>query len=308
MRTLNYIILILLATLATTAFNACRDKNKSDESEQPHVIRSNDELKLSAQDTLAVLQQLKNSLSDLTNEINDGFDDITRFEQTLDSTDISQLQSSKRAKLRNDILLAKNDIQEKRRKLAELEHDLSNLDEQSKDEVEETINNLRQQLDLQKARVDQLSAKLHPSKPKPKAHNDISDSTSLANQPSDATQISLNEENNNNEQSEMLNNEVNECYYTIGSRNELKNHKIIDSEFLKKTKVIQSSNILASYFTKADKRTLNEITIPGKKVTVLTNHDLHSFSIEETGNITIIKILNPALFWEYSNYLVVETE
>ena len=307
MRTLSKFTLSLLA-IVVVAFSSCRDMEKSDESDQPQVIRSNDELKLSAQDTLAVMQQLKNSLSDLTNEINDGFDDITRFEQTLDSTAISQLQPSKRAKLRNDIMLAKSDIQEKRMKLDEFEHDLSNLDEQSKDEVEETINNLRQQLDLQKVRVNQLSAKLHPSTPKPKVHSDIADSTSLANQPSDATKISLEEENKNNEHSEMLNNEVNECYYTIGSRNELKNHKIIDSEFLKKTKVIQSSNILASYFTKADKRTLNEITIPSKKVMVLTSHDLHSFSIEETGDITIIKILNPALFWEYSNYLVIQVE
>ena len=106
----------------------------------------------------------------------------------------------------------------------------------------------------------------------------------------------------------MLSNELNECYYVISDRNDLKNHKIIDSEFLRKTKVMQSGNLLISYFTKADKRTLNEILIKSKKVTLITNHDQHSYSIEETEDMTIIKILDPAAFWEYSNYLVVQVE
>ena len=144
---------------------SCRDKDKSDESDQPQVIRSNDELKPSAQDVLTAPQQLKSSLNDLTNEINDGFDEITSFEQSFDESDISQMPQSKRAKLRNNILLAKNDIQEKRRRLAELEDDLSDLNEQDKADMAQTITNLRQQLDLQKAKVDQLSAKLQSSSP-----------------------------------------------------------------------------------------------------------------------------------------------
>lgn len=308
MRTLRYIILSLLTIMVATVFTACRDKNKSDEDDRPQVIRSNDELKPSAQDVLTAPQQLKSSLNGLANDINDGFDEITSIEQTIDDTDISQLSQSKRAKLRNNILLMKSTIQDRRKTLSDLEDDLENLDEKSKVEAEQTINNLRQQLDFQKTRINQLSAKLNYSAPKPKNHVEATDSIVVNNQSTETAQKVTEQENQQKEQREMLNKELNECYYVIGSREELKNRKIIDSEFLKKTKVMQSGNLLISYFTKADKRTLSEITIPSKKFTIITNHDQSSFSTEETEDKTIIKILDPASFWEYSNYLVVIIE
>ncbi len=308
MRTLRYFILSLLTIMVATVFTACRDKNKSDEDDHPQVIRSNDELKPSAQDVLTAPQQLKSSLNGLANDINDGFDEITSIEQTIDDTDISQLSQSKRAKLRNNILLMKSTIQDQRKTLSDLEDDLENLDEKSKAEVEQTINNLRQQLDFQKTRINQLSAKLNYSAPKPKNHDEATDSIVVNNQSNETAQKVTEEEHQQKEQREMLNKELNECYYVIGSREELKNRKIIDSEFLKKTKVMQSGNLLISYFTKADKRTLSEITIPSKKFTIITNHDQSSFSTEETEDKTIIKILDPASFWEYSNYLVVIIE
>lgn len=306
MRTLSKLILSLLA-IVVVAFSSCRDKDKNDKSDQPQVIRSNDELKPSAEDVLTAPQQLKSSLNALTNEINDGFDDITRFEQTLDTTDLSLLSQNKRAKLRNNILLAKNAIQERRRMLANIEDDLNDLDEQGRVEVAQTITNLRQQLDLQKAKVDQLSAKLHSSTSKPKVTKERSDST-VVNAPPEETQVAPEEEIKKKEQAELLNNELNECYYAIGTRSDLKTHKIIDSEFLKKTKVMQSGNLLLSYFVKADKRTLNEIPIKSKKVNILTTHDPQSFAIEEAEDMTIIKIIDAATFWEYSNYLVVQVE
>ncbi len=308
MRTLRYIILSLLTIMVATVFTACRDKNKSDEDDQPQVIRSNDELKPSAQDVLNAPQQLKSSLNALANDINDGFDEITSIEQTIDDTDISQLSQSKRAKLRNNILLMKSTIQDRRKTLSDLEDDLENLDEKSKVEAEQTINNLRQQLDFQKTRINQLSTKLNYSAPKPKNHDEATDSIVVNNQSNKTAQKVTEEEHQQKEQREMLNKELNECYYVIGSREELKNRKIIDSEFLKKTKVMQSGNLLISYFTKADKRTLSEITIPSKKFTIITNHDQSSFSTEETEDKTLIKILDPASFWEYSNYLVVIIE
>ncbi len=309
MRAFNCLILtLLLATMATT-LTACRDKGNSDESDAPQVISSNDELKPSAEDVLTAPQQLKSSLNALTGEVNDGFDEITQLEQELEDTDISQLSQSKRAKLRNNVLLMKNAIQEKHKMLADIEDDLDDLEDNDKVEMAHTISNLRQQLDLQKARINQLSSKLQSSQPKPKVKSEAPDSAQLVatkKQP-EATPATP-EENQQKEQREMLSNELNECYYAIGTRSELKSHKIIDSEFMKKTKVMQSGNLLISYFTKADKRTLNEIPVASKKVTLITSHDPQSYSIEETDEKTIIKILNPTAFWEYSNYLVVQVE
>lgn len=307
MRTLKYAILSLLAIVVTTAFTACGGKDNSDSDSSPEVIRSNDELKPSAQDVLTALQQLKITINEITNEINDGFDEITTLEQTIDTIDISQLSQNKRAKLRNDILLKKNAIQDRGKQLSDVEDDLSYIDEKNKTEIEQLINNLRKQLDLQKSMIDHLSSRLNPSGKKAKGNTNITDSTTVNNQPPE-TMPNTQEKDVDMKQREQLNNELNECYYVIGTREVLKNHKIIESEFLNKTKVMQSGNLLISYFTKADKRTLNEISIPGKNVKLLTTHDAQSFSKEENGDLTIIRILDPVAFWEYSNYLVVQVE
>ena len=77
MRTLNFFIFSLIAFMAVTSLTACRDKDKSNDEEQPQVIRSNDELKPSAQDVLTAPQQLKSTLNTLTSDVNDGFDERT---------------------------------------------------------------------------------------------------------------------------------------------------------------------------------------------------------------------------------------
>ncbi len=309
MKTLNHLLLALLVIMAATSLAACRDKEKSDAEEQPHVIRSNDELRRSVSDTLDIVQQQKNVLTVLTGEVNDAMDEIARIEQIIDSADASQLSSNKRSKLRNDILLMKNNIQEKRKKLTEIESALGGgIDEQNESSIMQNISNLRQQLDLQKLMLNHISARLHATSKTSKAPSAIADSTHVAKQLTEAAQNVQQEDIKQKEQRDMLADELNECYYVIGTRDELKNHKIIDSEFIKKTKVMQSGNLLMSYFTKADKRTLNEISIPGNTVTLLTNHDPQSFVKEETDNMTVIKILDASLFWEYSNYLVVQIE
>lgn len=307
MRMTNCLAVTLIALLATTACTACRDKDKSLDSDQPRVIRSNDELKPpTPHDSIAGAERLKQSLNIITNEINDCFDDITHFEQALDTTQFSQLPQNKRARLRNNILQMKNDIQEKRKQLTSIENELDNIDDASKGDLAIIINNLRQQLNLQKQRIDHLWDKLHS--PVEKAQTAATDSLMAASHPTETTQAPTIEKPLNNEQDEMLSDEANQCFYTSGTREELTSRKIINSEFLKKTKVMQSSNILATYFTKADKRTLNEVTIHSKNVTLLTNHDAQSFSIVVKNDNTVITILNPALFWEYSNYLVVLTQ
>ena len=71
---------------------------------------------------------------------------------------------------------------------------------------------------------------------------------------------------------------------------------------------MQNSNIMYSYFTKADKRTLNEVNLHSKKAKVLTNHDKRSYSLENVGGIMVLKIYDQDLFWQTTNYLVVQVD
>jgi len=112
------------------------------------------------------------------------------------------------------------------------------------------------------------------------------------------------------EESRQLTHEVNNlntCYYVIGSKKELKAHKIIESGFLRKTKILEG-DFEMSYFTKADRRTLNDIPLHSNKAELLTNHPKDSYELVDHGGTKTLHILNANRFWEKSNFLVVKID
>lgn len=74
---------------------------------------------------------------------------------------------------------------------------------------------------------------------------------------------------------------------------------------MKKTRVMEG-DFTQSYFTKADKRTLNRIALHSKKAEIMSRHPSGSYVIEDEGGQKVLKITNPSRFWELSNYLVVK--
>ena len=100
---------------------------------------------------------------------------------------------------------------------------------------------------------------------------------------------------------------LNTCYYVIGSKKELKANKIIETGFLRKTKILQG-DFEMSYFTKADRRTLSEIPLHSNKAQLMTNHPSDSYEIVDHGNGKVLHILNAARFWEKSNFLVIKID
>ena len=103
-----------------------------------------------------------------------------------------------------------------------------------------------------------------------------------------------------------LNNELNVCYYVVGSKKELKKNKIIQTGFLRKTKIMEG-DFERSYFTKADKRTLSLIALHSKKADVLSKHPAGSYQIVEDANgLKSLKITDSSRFWELSNFLIVK--
>ena len=241
----------------------------------------------------------------LFNEVSEGLNDIKRMEQIVSSVNLNSETSEKKDQMLND----------RQRRLLELEQKLSSAEaansynENDRKSMLQTISNLKQQLEDQQTRIDNLTAKLEAANATINDLNNKVDSLSSANSSVTAENSRIREENQrSNEEVTRLTNQQNECFYAIGSKKELKNHKIIDTGFLRKTKVMQSSNIMHSYFTKADKRTLNEIPLHSKKAKVLTNHDSSSYTIEDVNGMKVLKITNKDLFWKYTNYLVVQVD
>lgn len=105
--------------------------------------------------------------------------------------------------------------------------------------------------------------------------------------------------------------ELNTAYYAFGTRKELIAENIISRTggFLgigKTNKV--AGNLNTSYFTKIDITKTKEITISGKKPSLITSHPADSYTLTGQGNLYKLVISDYNKFWSASRHLVIEIE
>ena len=322
MKTINfYTIAILL--IAALALMGCNNKEEGKSSSQGSIAVISDSTMIDddgdLRDSLNMAREYMNSLSTLVNEVSDGLNEIKEMERIVSTGSFNDETGDRKEQIRNDILLIKSSIQDRMNRLAELEEKLTRAEatrtyniynDSERKTMLETIANLKMQLTQQQEMIDDLTAKLNAAHTTIKNLNEKVDSLNTVNTHAIIEKQKAKEEAQKAQQEMIqLNNELNECFYAIGSKKELKDHKIIETGFLRKTKVMQNSNIMRSYFTKADKRTLNEINLHSNKAKVLTNHDKQSYSIDQTASgMKVLRIHNQDLFWQYTNYLVIQVD
>lgn len=109
------------------------------------------------------------------------------------------------------------------------------------------------------------------------------------------------------ERSEQLTTELNKCYYVYATKSELKKANIIETGFLRKTKILPD-DFEQQFFQTADKSKLTTINTHSAKAKVLTAQPANSYVIEDVHGQKVVKITNPARFWEKSNYLVIQVD
>ncbi len=316
-----YTIAILL--IAALALMGCNNKEEGKSSSQGSIAVISDSTMIDddgdLRDSLNMARDYMNSLSTLVNEVSDGLNEIKEMERIVSAGSFNDETGDRKEQIRNDILLIKSSIQDRMNRLVELEEKLTRAEatrtyniynDSERKTMLETIANLKMQLTQQQEMIDDLTAKLNAAHTTINNLNEKVDSLNAVNTHANIEKQKAKEEAQKAQQEMIqLNNELNECFYAIGSKKELKDHKIIETGFLRKTKVMQNSNIMRSYFTKADKRTLNEINLHSNKAKVLTNHDKQSYSIDQTASgMKVLRIHNQDLFWQYTNYLVIQVD
>lgn len=121
---------------------------------------------------------------------------------------------------------------------------------------------------------------------------------------------SLNQANNQNEylkeQNYQQDKQLNEVYYLVASKKELKVSGILKTGFLKKKK-IDNENVDKSKFIKRDIRNLKTITINSKSPRILTNNPASSYTLTKGDDGTsTLTITNPNSFWKVSRYLIIQ--
>lgn len=281
-----------IAVASLCILSACHNKSENTES-QVQAPTTADSLRVALAD--------QDSLLSLMNEVADGMAQIKQMENILSSSnDLTAESSDRRQQIRNDMQVIQQTLQMRRDRLAELEKKIQNSSSNNAT-LQKSIATLKQQIADQESTIGQLRGELE------KAHIHIEQLT--ANVDSLNTEVaSVTAAKDQAEQTATtLTNELNTCYYAIGNKNELKDNKIIETGFLRKTKIMEG-DFDRNFFTRADKRTLTQIDLNSTKAEVLTNQPAGSYSIDDLNGHKVLRITNPALFWSLSNYLVIKID
>ena len=262
-----------------------------------------DSINAALQDSINTANAERDSLIDLMNDISEGMTQIKELEDIVSVNNLSSETPDRKKQLRDDIVLIQQSINKHKARLEDLEKRLKQSANYN-GKMEKTVASLKRQLEEQQSTINDLTNQLAAAHIQIKSLNQSVDSLNTVNQ------AVVKEKEAAQEQSKNLTNEVNNlntCYYVVGSKKELKANKIIESGFLRKTKILQG-DFEMSYFTKADRRTLNEIPLHSKKAQLMTNHPKDAYDIVEIEGSKVLRITNPARFWEKSNFLVVKID
>lgn len=279
----------LLLTVAI-AMAACTGNNRATDSE---VQRERDSLQ-------RIIDQKDMELNDImgtVNEVQEGIRRISEAEGRVTIADASPEGASTREVIRENMDFIASAMEQNRELITQLKEKLRNSTFNA-DKLQKTIENLQAQVEEQTARIQELEAQL--------AEKDAQ----LAEQ---GEQInSLNENVNtltadNKAKAQTVasqDKELNTAWFVFGTKNELKEQKILSSG-----DVLKSGDFNKDYFTQIDIRTIKEIKLYSKNAKVLTTHPAGSYKLikDDQGQYEI-SISNPTKFWSVSKYLVVQVK
>lgn len=253
-------------------------------------------------DSLRTALANQDSLLVLMNDVADGMAQIKQMENILSTTNnLSAESKDRRQQIRNDMLMIQQTLQARRDRLAELEKKLQNSSSNNST-LQKSIQTLKKQISDQEGTIESLRKELS------NANIHIEHLTANIDSLNTAVASVTAAKEEVEQVASDLTNELNTCYYAIGSKSELKEHKLIETGFLRKTKIMPE-DFEQSYFTMGDKRTLTSIDLHSKKAKVLTNQPSDSYTIEEAPNGTkVLKITSPARFWSVTNFLVIQVD
>lgn len=282
--------LIAIGITGILVLSGCSDKKKLEDAQQ-----QNDATRAELLEAVNDRDQLLS----LVNEISTGMDQIKQLENILSVSGGSETPGQ-RDQIKSDIAAIQQTLQQRREKLAELEKKLSASSVANAD-LKKTISSLRSQIDSQASEIASLRANLNEAAGKIGELDAAVDSLNTT-----VTTVTA-ERDSTKQQNTIISNELNQCFYAIGTKSELKENKIIETGFLRKTKLMKG-DFDQSFFTTADKRTLTTIDLNSNKAEVLTNQPAGSYVITEANGHKVLRITNPVAFWSLSNYLVIKID
>ena len=267
-------------------------------SKTPQVSEDNAEaLKEATKEELEQAVSDRDELLSLVNDISDGLNQIKTLEGIV-AVGKAETPNQKQ-QIRQDIASIQEALEQRKQRLEELEKKLSSS-KMYTNKLQSTITSLKNQIEEQRKEIERLTGELTSANERIGV---------LGNQVDSLTTTVAGVTDQRDEarrQATDLTNELNFCYYAIGSDKELKEHNIVQGGgFLRKSKLMEGEFDQA-FFTKSDKRSLTRIALYAKKAEVLTKQPKDSYVIEDENGNKVLRITNAEKFWKTTNYLVVK--
>lgn len=289
---LNGIILVVIAGVALGACSGGTDASGEKAQESLMDISRNE---------LATAVSERDELLSLVRDIAEQTEKIRQMEHILDMTrEASAENATRRRRILGDIAKIQQTLRDRRSRLAVLEEKMKESALYSED-LQGTIDALRCQIDVRNAEIEGLRRELTDANVRIGELNCVVDSLTGT-----VAAVTV-EKDAATETSARLADELNQCYYVAATRSELKSHRIIETGFLRKTKLMKG-DFDRRFFTAGDKRELDSLNLYCRKAAVLTNHPAGSYEIiGKAGGITI-RIHDPDRFWSLTNYMVIQTD
>lgn len=258
--------------------------------------------------TQAVRDSLQQAMADqdsviaLFTELSDAMQQIKAVEGIVSTSDLQNGEIvNQRKRLRDDMTAIQQSIAKNREKLARLEERLAKSNSNNS-QLKRAITSLKNQIQAQQLTIRDLREELAA------ANIIIAELTSAQDSLKETVSQAMAAQEEAEQYALDATNELNRCYYVVGSKKELKDHNIIETGFMKKTKV-SPEDYETDYFTAVDKRDFTSLPLHSKKAQVMSGQPKDSYMLEtDAHGMKVLKITNPARFWSTSNYLVVKID
>jgi alpha-glucosidase (family GH31 glycosyl hydrolase) len=274
---------ILIAGFVLTTLVACDKLAKIAGMAQPE---ENTEIEAEpAEDQLQ--QQEVEQMAELINEVALCLDSIQEQEQMVTMMG----ESTPKAEILSKLRAFRETLERKKAEIARLTEETQS-DKKTITSLKKTIAYLNQQLEEKSARI----AKLEEAVKK----RDVK-IAELNNEVDDLTFETGKLRAQNQEQERRLN----EGYYIVGKKKELKELGLLSGGLFSKKRA-NYSNINNSTFTKVDIRNFNTLVIASKSPKLVTEKPASSYTLTKNGDGTsTLTITNAKEFWEASPYLII---
>ena len=238
----------------------------------------------------------------LFNEVSDGFRQINEAENRLavQSGTMESAPASARDKVKADLAFIQSRMKENKELIAELQKKLKNSNYKSA-QLKKAVESLTAELAAKTDEVKALQVELAAKNIKVKELDEAVESLT-------AIKEELTAQNSESQQT-IANQDkaLNAAWFVIGTKKELKEHKILSNTGLfKKGDVMEDAGFNKDYFTQVDIRNTNDIVLGTKNAKVLSTHPEGSYTVVKDGDgMLTLKIVDAAKFWSVTRYLVV---